>query len=291
MDSRLRGYTKKRIGKVFFGSFLNSLSITNWIIIANVIVFFIMFFLIQALGEESVASLFALQAKGVFEGKIWTVFTSMFIHFELWHLLANMFSLFFIGNFIEKLIGKKRFFGLYLIAGIFAGLFYVILSYYFGNSLIGVRLFGTPETYAVGASGAIFSLLGLLAVLTPYNSVYLIVGPLVALVLQSFISAMVSSKGLLSALDLILSLYILISIFSVFSFNEKLRKIAFPVKMRFWMLPIVAIVPLIFVGLFVDLPIGNSAHVGGLIVGLIFALYLKRKYKNKTKLISKYFSN
>jgi membrane associated rhomboid family serine protease len=206
-------------------------------------------------------------------------------------LLANMFSLFFIGNFIERLIGRKRFFGLYIVAGIFAGLFYVFLSYYFGSSLIGAKLFGTPETYAVGASGAIFSLLGLLAVLTPYNSVYLIVGPLIALTLQGFISSIISSKGVLSILDLLLSVYILVSIFSVFSFNESIRRIALPVKMRFWVLPIVAIVPLILVGLFVDLPIGNSAHVGGLIAGLIFAFYLKRKYKNKTALISKYFSS
>jgi membrane associated rhomboid family serine protease len=290
MENRLRNYTRKRLKKVFFGSFFNTISVTNWIIIANVIVFFIIFFLVKYLGEDTVASLFALQANEFFAGKIWNVFTSMFIHFQLWHLLANMFSLFFIGNFVERLIGRKRFFSLYIIAGLFAGLFYVFLAHYFGISLIGARLFGSPETYAVGASGAIFSLLGLLAVLTPLNSVYLIVGPLVALVLQAVLSSVISSKSILSILDLFLSLYILISIFSVFSFNEKIRRLSFPVKMKFWILPVIAIVPLILIGLFIDLPIGNSAHLGGLIVGLIFALYLKKKYKKKTALISKYFS-
>jgi membrane associated rhomboid family serine protease len=39
-----------------------------------------------------------------------------------------------------------------------------------------------------------------------------------------------------------------------------------------------------------NIPIGNTAHLGGLICGLVFGLYLRTKYKNKTKYISNYFS-
>jgi len=66
-----------------------------------------------------------------------------------------MISLFFIGNFVEKLIGRRRFFWLYIIAGLFAGLFFVFLAYFFGNSVIGAKIFGNPLVSAVGASGAI----------------------------------------------------------------------------------------------------------------------------------------
>jgi membrane associated rhomboid family serine protease len=38
------------------------------------------------------------------------------------------------------------------------------------------------------------------------------------------------------------------------------------------------------------LPIGNTAHLGGLLAGLGYGFYLKNKYKNKTRYIGKYFS-
>jgi membrane associated rhomboid family serine protease len=246
---------------------------------------------INVVGEEAALNFFALQGNNFFAGKIWTLITSMFVHIQIWHILANMFSLFFIGNFVEKLIGRKRFFWVYLVSGIFAGLVYVFLSYFFGGSFIGARLFGSPDTFAVGASGAVFSQLGLLAVLTPYNSVFLIVGPLIAIIAEVFFAKIGFLNGFLPALEILISIYILIAIFSMFSFNSRLRKIAIPIRMHFWLLPIVAIVPLVLIGLFVDLPIGNSAHVGGLIAGLVYAFYLRNKYKKKTDLIRRYFKN
>ena len=59
--------------------------------------------------------------------------------------------------------------------------------------------------------------------------------------------------------------------------------------MPFWVLPIVAIVPLVVIGLFVPLPIGNTAHFGGLIAGLLYGIYLKKKYKRRAQIISKFF--
>ena len=38
------------------------------------------------------------------------------------------------------------------------------------------------------------------------------------------------------------------------------------------------------------LPIGNTAHLGGLIIGLGYGFYLKKQYPRKTKMISKYFT-
>ena len=43
-------------------------------------------------------------------------------------------------------------------------------------------------------------------------------------------------------------------------------------------LPIIAILPLVVISIFKDLPIGNMAHFGGLLVGLSYAYYLKTKF-------------
>lgn len=291
MDKRLRTYTKKNLRKNFFDDFFRKLSITNWIIILNVLIFILMLILISIFGEEKIVSIVALQAKSFFAGNYWTLLTSMFIHLYFWHLLANMFSLFFIGNFVEKLIGRKRFFWLYIISGLFAGLVYVLLSHYFGIPGIGARLFGSPEMPAVGASGAIFSLLGLLAVLTPYSKVYLIAGPLVALIAQAVIDNLSINPVYINIFDSVVYVYIILAVFSMLSFNPKWVRIALPVKMSFWILPIIAILPLVLIGLIIPLPIGNTAHFGGLVAGLAYACYLKKKYKKKTEIIKKYFSS
>ncbi|GAH36435.1 unnamed protein product, partial [marine sediment metagenome] len=68
---------------------------------------------------------------------------------------------------MEKIIGKKRFLYFYIISGIFAGLLFIILSYFFGNTELGARIFGSPIMSAVGASGAIFAIAGLFMVMTP----------------------------------------------------------------------------------------------------------------------------
>ena len=109
---RLRKYTKKRLnGKSYF-NFLRLFSVTTWLIIFNVFVYLMVFFSIQVLGEDIIRDIVAIQAESFFSGNIVTVISSMFVHFEVWHLLANMATLFFVGSFVEKLIGRKRFFWL-----------------------------------------------------------------------------------------------------------------------------------------------------------------------------------
>jgi len=272
MNKKLRKYTKKRLNSNFFKNIFRSFSITSWIIFANLLVFIILQFLIIFLGDKIISHV-ALQANYLFSGRVWTLLTSMFSHFEVWHLLANMVSLFFIGNFVERLIGRKRFFWLYLFSGIFAGLFYTSLSYFFGFGFLE-RIFLSPNVFAVGASGAIFSLLGLLAILTPHNKVYLIAGPLISIICLSVFSFLFPGSQFIQIFNFIVYFYLIFSVFAIFSFRPAILKIAFPVEMPFWFLPLIAIVPLVVVGLFVPLPIGNTAHLGGLIAGLIYGVYL-----------------
>jgi membrane associated rhomboid family serine protease len=199
-----------------------------------------------------------------------------------------MFSLWFIGGFVEKIIGRRRFLIFYLAAGLFAGIIATLGAGYFGYG-IGANIFGSPTISMLGASGAIFGLAGLLAVLVPYSRVYLIAGPLIAIIVGSVVGSFVSNETLLTAIGFAINVYILLSILLMFSFNARTRKFILPIEMPFWLLPIVAIVPLMVIGLFVFLPIGNIAHLAGLIAGLAYGFYLKTKYKKKVMMLRRFF--
>jgi membrane associated rhomboid family serine protease len=76
----------------------------------------------------------------------WTMITSMFVHGGVIHVGLNMLALYLFGPILEGLLGRARFLALYLISG-------------FGGS-VAVLLFADPLSGVLGASGAIFGLLG-----------------------------------------------------------------------------------------------------------------------------------
>ena len=89
----------------------------------------------------------ALLLSTVLAGKdLWTFVTSMFMHGGLGHLFANMLSLMFIGNFVEKLIGRKRFLWLYFGGGLFAAILFVVLAGAFVVSELGAIFVVNPFT-------------------------------------------------------------------------------------------------------------------------------------------------
>ena len=81
--------------------------------------------------------------------QIWRLITPIFFHVGLMHLAANGLSLYFIGAPIEQLFGKKGFLWIYFVSGI-------------AGNLFGFAFAPGPRTPSVGASGAIFGLLGAL---------------------------------------------------------------------------------------------------------------------------------
>ncbi len=109
----------------------------------------------------------ALQPASILKGQVlWTLISHIFVHGSLIHLFVNMFVLFSLGSLSEKIIGGKRFLWFYILSGIFAGLLSVILAGFFGYG-IGAQIFGSPDVYMVGASGAIFAIAGLFVVILP----------------------------------------------------------------------------------------------------------------------------
>ncbi len=282
-------------------SLISRLSMTHLIILINVIAFFMFSILNLTFGSgvehvsactnesfnsTSLENSFYIQPCHIISGQyLWTIITSMFMHGGFFHLFVNMFSLFFLGSLTERIIGRKRFFWAYLIAGIFGSLFFVLFAYIGGFVPRGDYVFGGIDDFAVGASGAIFGLLGILAVLLPRKRIYLIVGPLIVIVLQVLLGNVFSSIS--NIVDIAGTILIFLMIFSMFSPNVFFRKISLPLSLPFWLAPLVAIVPLLIIGLFVKLPIGNMAHLGGLVAGLVYGGYLRGKYKQKVKMLNK----
>ena len=88
---------------------------------------------------------------GVGDGAVWQLVTSMFTHIEVWHLAGNMIALYFLGPQIEAAIGRTRFLALYLVSGLA------------GSAM--VLWFAGDQVQTVGASGAIFGLMGALLVM------------------------------------------------------------------------------------------------------------------------------
>jgi len=95
-------------------------------------------------GSEAFAQA-ALSRQGLRAGELWQVVTAGFLHAGLFHLFANMLSLYVLGTLLEPAVGRLRFglvYGVSLLAGSFGALLL------------------TPVGQTVGASGAIFGLLG-----------------------------------------------------------------------------------------------------------------------------------
>ncbi len=83
----------------------------------------------------------------------WTFVTSIFLHGGFAHLLFNMWALFMFGPLLERRIGEKKFYALFFLSGIVGNLAFV--------------LFYPANVLGLGASGAIFGVIGALAVLMP----------------------------------------------------------------------------------------------------------------------------
>jgi membrane associated rhomboid family serine protease len=96
----------------------------------------------------------------------WTLFTSLFAHFSLWHLIGNMLFLYFAGQTYERFFGAKRLLHLYIIGGL-AGNLTEILAHLLFPALQG-SFFSV-----VGASGAIMAIFMALAIAQPQLQVQL----------------------------------------------------------------------------------------------------------------------
>ncbi|MBI4467202.1 MAG: rhomboid family intramembrane serine protease [Acidobacteria bacterium] len=147
------------------------------LIIANAAVF-VLTFLLQVFSRPlavSFISLFGLVPQGfLFEFRLWQPLTYLFLHASLMHLLFNMLGLWMFGAPLERDWGGRRFLRYYLLTGVGAGLFSVLvtalvvkLGWMAGR---GGEALLVPT---IGASGAIYGILLAFGLLYPSTPIYI----------------------------------------------------------------------------------------------------------------------
>ena len=143
----------------------------------------------------------------------WMFITSVFLHANFSHLVFNMFALFFFGISLERMIGRRIFAALFLLSGIFGNVGYLITA-------------SDPFVPTLGASGAVYGVIGSLAIMAPFMMVFIYgMVPL----------PMVAAALLWALMDL--------------------------------------------TGLFAPSGIAHGAHLGGMLVGAVFGLYLRLRMR------------
>jgi membrane associated rhomboid family serine protease len=113
---------------------------------------------IMTIARPDIGSYLAM-TKPISDSHYWTILSAMFVHASFSHIFFNMLNFYFFGTFSLQLIEKKWFLLVYFLGGIVGNLMFLAI--------------GPMYSVAVGASGAIFALGGLLAVMRPTLRVYL----------------------------------------------------------------------------------------------------------------------
>lgn len=153
---------------------------------------------------------FALSGVQVGQGMWWQFVTYMFLHHNFFHLGVNMLGLFFFGPHVEKSMGPRQFCILFFLGGALGGLGWLLMS--------------DPHMVCVGASGAVYGVLGAFAALNFHMPVRLLL----------FLVVPITTKGWVLAL--------------VFALVELIMLVSSPHG-----------------------GIAYAAHLGGLVVGFIYA--------------------
>jgi membrane associated rhomboid family serine protease len=139
------------------------------LIVANSTVFLLMWIFGSTAAVRIFVGLFSLVPADVVRRLyVWQLGTYLFLHEGFFHILFNMLALWFFGKDLEDIWGTRRFLQFFFFSGIGAGLFVVLANY----------LFGDPTRGTVGASGAIYGILLVAAVLWPDRIIIFYIFPI-----------------------------------------------------------------------------------------------------------------
>jgi len=105
------------------------------------------------------------------------IFTYMFMHGSIWHLLFNMYALWMFGKELENIWGSVKFLNFYIICGLISCVIYALMPY------VG---FGSFNSVMLGASGAVYGILVGFGMMFP-NSVLVLIFPPMPLKAKYFV--------------------------------------------------------------------------------------------------------
>jgi membrane associated rhomboid family serine protease len=200
-----------------FGHF-SAWSVTTWLIVINVVVFFLDASLLRAThvpanpddDSDTVAFVrpsrapsvtdgmgplqrwgYFSTATAVYRGQVWRFITFQFLHASPMHLLLNMVAIYLFGPIVEGQFGPRRFTAFYLLCGLAGACSYLLLS----ATHVLTMPAGMPM---VGASAGIFGLLVAAALIAPHVQIFYYFFPV--------------TIGLLAVLGMLMALYSVISL-------------------------------------------------------------------------------
>lgn len=113
---------------------------------------------------EIITQQFAFSTENLLNGKVWTLFTALFLHADILHLAGNMIFLYAFGNALEKEVGAGKTYLAFFAGG--------ILSF-----LLGARFY-QPAVFILGASAAIFTLTATVLLVKPLKLSFIFFMPL-----------------------------------------------------------------------------------------------------------------
>lgn len=119
--------------------------ITYTLILINIVIWLCMILYLNRFSDVKLLEVGGLVHFNVVHGEWYRLISSMFLHFNFEHILMNMLSIFIFGKIVESIIGSWRMLIIYIISGLYGN--FVSLSF-------------NTTTISVGASGAIFGLIG-----------------------------------------------------------------------------------------------------------------------------------
>jgi len=135
-------------------------NILTWILIALNVVIFLAVFSAPEATMDGLFERFSLSQGTAFQ--VWRWITSMFLHASASHLFFNMIALYFFGRILEKEVEPHWFLSIYFVSGLLGALAFIL----------------TSTVSVVGASAAIFGLMGAVMLLRPLERVYVLLFPL-----------------------------------------------------------------------------------------------------------------
>jgi membrane associated rhomboid family serine protease len=132
-------------------------SMTTILLVTLVACFIVQMFLDRWKGLAWVPEWLALSKSGLEHGRVYQLITFQFLHGGIWHLLGNMFGLYFFGRTVEAMLGSRGMLKLYLASGTVGGLLQVALGFAF------------PGYFSEGVVGASAGVFGLIAAFATHN--------------------------------------------------------------------------------------------------------------------------
>lgn len=135
------------------GEFRKQNNVLTQIIIVNVIVFIVcnLLYSLYDPGYQFLLDWFSVKSSGLTAlYKIWTLFTYMFIHQDLFHILFNMLWLYWMGKLFTEYVNQRHLIFIYFLGGIIGSVLFLIISKIFPSFL-------NPDSHLIGASGGVMA--------------------------------------------------------------------------------------------------------------------------------------